>query len=73
MTKPTKLLKDYYLGEEISKEEGIEYFGKEIMDCFELPIKLVAITWTIQDKDGTQIDYNLKNKDYIEREDNEDD
>lgn len=74
MTKdtPTKLLKDYHLGEEIAEKDLAIFFG-ELGKCFNNPVKLVAVQWTIQDSDGVQMDYSLKHKDYIEHEEDEDD
>jgi len=63
-----KTLNQYCLGEEITKEDAINFFGKEIVNFFDFPIHLVGITFTIQDKNETQMDYTLKHKTYIEKE-----
>jgi hypothetical protein len=67
-SKPSKYLKDYNLGEEINEQDGNIFFGKEIFDMFIKPVKLVGVAWTIQDKDGTQMDYKLKTKNFVEKD-----
>ena len=58
-----KLLKDMKLGETLEK-------GKlgDIETCFNGSIKLMKITFTFQDKDGTTADVKLEHKDYYEQE-----
>lgn len=68
-----KTLNNKMLGEEIIKDEAIAYFGEEIGGLFEFPLHLVATSWTVQDKNGAQMDYQLKHKTYIERKDDGDD
>lgn len=63
-----KKLIDYKLGENIEKKDAEAYFGKEFCELFNFPLKLVAVSWTFQDKEKLQVDYQLKHKDFIENE-----
>lgn len=63
-----KTLNQYALGETIAKEDSERYFGKEFMEIFTGDLKLVAVTFTVQDQDGVQMDYKLKHKDYLDEE-----
>jgi hypothetical protein len=55
-------LYDMKLGEETNN-------NKILMDILEAPAKLVKITYTLQDKEGTQMSASLIHKDYEEPED----
>lgn len=66
-----KKLIDYNLGEIIDTSDALSYFGKEISELLVGKLKLVGISWTIQDDDETQMDYVLKHKDYIEKKEAE--
>ena len=63
MVKKEKSLYEYKLGEVCDKDlmEGI----------MEAPNKLVAIGYTFQDKNGTQMEAKLKHKDFEEIEEEE--
>jgi len=63
MDKKKKSLYDYKIGE-INNENMMN-------GIMEAPNKLVAIGYTFQDKNGTQMEAKLKHKDFIE--DDEDD
>lgn len=69
--KPSKTLNQHYLGEEISLDDAKIFFNDQInvTEFFTFPIKLVKITFTIQDSEGTQMDYSLKSKLYEVQED----
>jgi len=59
----TKELTDYKLGE-INEEDMIN-------GIMEAPNELVCIGYTFQDKNGTQMTVNLKHKDFIEIDEDE--
>lgn len=64
--KTDKTLNQRHLGEIISREDGERYFGKIFMDIFKGNLELVAVSFTVQDEDGVQMDYTLKHKDFKE-------
>lgn len=58
---------EYKIGEILDDDtfEKDSFFDKS----FKKPIKLVAVSYTIQDKNGNQADIKLKSDDYIESDD----
>jgi len=64
-----KTLNQHHLGEEILKADAERYFGKDFCKLFKFPLKLVGLTFAVKDNNGLQMDYTLKNKSYIDKED----
>jgi len=65
-----KFLSDYKLGDIIDDKS---FTNDPIMRILKSPVELVAVGYTLQDKNGTQATITLKNKDFIEDENESDD
>jgi hypothetical protein len=65
MTDAKKSIYDYKLGEVIENKE--KHFGR-LKDIFDGEVRLLQITYSFQDKNGTSMKAKLTHNDYIDEE-----